>query len=76
MFFHQMFWQQEELPGQKENKIWCWQIMILLIDVVLRRAPEYNKNELRCFPFYATLRWPMATMAGFAAFLNDKVGIK
>ena len=76
MFFHQMFWQQKVLPGQKEKKIWCWQIMILLFDMVLTRAPEYNKNELRLLPFYVTLRWPMATMAGFAAFLNDKVGIK
>ncbi|XP_028416692.1 L-tryptophan decarboxylase-like [Dendronephthya gigantea] len=74
MFFHQMFWQQLTLPDISEGKkIWCWQIMILLINMIMRKAPEYNKTGLVGFPINVILNWPMATTAGFAAFLNDKV---
>ena len=36
-------------------------------------APVFNKTALVCFPIKGILNWPMATTAGFAAFLNDKV---
>ena len=47
--------------------------MILLINMIMRKAPEYNKTGLVGFPINVILNWPMATTAGFAAFLNDKV---
>ena len=74
MFFHQMFWQQYKNPdSSKGTRIPCWQLMIVLIDHIMTTAPEYNKISLVSFPIYAILNWPMATTAGFAAFLNDKV---
>ncbi|XP_068724484.1 uncharacterized protein [Montipora capricornis] len=74
MFFHQMFWQQYHLPDSSEGiKIPCWQLMILIIDYIMTTAPKFNKTGLVGFPINAILNWPMATTAGFAAFLNDKV---
>ena len=74
MFFHQMFSQQFKNPdSSKGTRIPCWQLMIVLIDHIMTTAPEYNKTSLVSFPIYAILNWPMATTAGFAAFLNDKI---
>ena len=46
--------------------------MIILIDYNTTKAPEY-KTSLVGFPINVILNWPMATTAGFAAFLKDKV---
>ena len=74
MFFHQMFWQQYKNPdSSKGTRIPCWQLMIILIDYIMTTAPEYNETGLVGFPINVILNWPMATTAGFAAFLNDKV---
>ena len=74
MFFHQMFWQQHKLPGISEGvTIWSWQMMIVIIDKIMGTAPVYDKTGLVGFPINVILNWPMATPAGFAAFLNDKV---
>ena len=72
MFFHQMFWQQYKLPGEGV-KIPSWQLMIVIIDYIMTTAPKFNKTGLVGFPINVILNWPMATTAGFAAFLNDKV---
>ena len=47
--------------------------MIILINHIMTTAPEYNETGLVGFPINVILNWPMATTAGFAAFLNDKV---
>lgn len=74
MFFHQMFWQQYFLVDSSEGtKIPTWQLMILIIDRIMTKAPEFNKTGLVGFPINVILNWPMATTAGFAAFLNDKI---
>ena len=46
--------------------------MIILIDYNMTKAPEY-KTSLVGFPINVILNWLMATTAGFAAFLKDKV---
>ncbi|KAJ7381819.1 hypothetical protein OS493_038868, partial [Desmophyllum pertusum] len=71
MFFHQMFWQQYTLP--EGTKIPSWQLMIITLDFIMTTAPEFNQTGLVGFPINVILNWPMATTAGFAAFLNDKV---
>ena len=73
MFFHQMFWQQNNSDSSKGTRIPCWQLMIILINHIMTTAPEYNETGLVGFPINVILNWPMATTAGFAAFLNDKV---
>ena len=47
--------------------------MLLLIDEVIRRAPEYNESGFVGVPLHAVIDWCMATPAGFAAFRNDAV---
>ena len=73
MFFHQMFWQQNNSDSSEGTRIPCWQLMIILINHIMTTAPEYNETGLVGFPINVILNWPMATTAGFAAFLNDKV---
>ena len=73
MFF-QMFWQQYKNPdGPKGTRIPSWQLMIISINHITTTAPEYNKTSLVGFPINVILNRPMATNAGFAAFLNNKV---
>ena len=47
--------------------------MLELINAILTTAPTFNTTGLVGFPINAILDWPMATPAGFTAFLNDKV---
>ena len=68
MFFHQMFWQQCE-----DGIIDSWQVFISLLDEIMTYTPEYSDAALVGFPINALINWPMATTAGFACFLNDKV---
>jgi len=71
MFFHQMFWQQN--PAKVNNEIPNWQIFIVLLNFIMDYTPRYSRSELVGFPINALINWPMATTAGFACFLNDKV---
>ena len=74
MFFHQMFWQQYENPHSSQGpRIPSWQLMIISLDYIMTTAPKYSKSGCVTVPINAILNWPMATTAGFAAFLNDKV---
>jgi len=68
MFFHQMFWQQNE-----DGIIDSWQVFISLLNCIMTYTPEYSDDALVGFPINALINWPMATTAGFACFLNDKV---
>ena len=47
--------------------------MLDLINAVLDTAPGFNHTELVGFPINAILDWAMATPAGYAAFLDDRV---
>lgn len=74
MFFHQMFWQQYQNPNASEGvRVPCWQIALLLVNLIMDTAPKYNESGLVGFPINVIFNWPMATTAGYAAFLNDKI---
>ena len=76
MFFHQMFWQQYEIPSASgDSLVPFWQIFILLLDLIMDYTPPYSDSELVGFPINVLINWPMATTAGFACFLNDKVNM-
>ena len=45
----------------------------LVINRTMTSAPKFSKTGLVGFPINVILNWPMATTAGFAAFLNDKI---
>ena len=47
--------------------------LLLLIDAVIRRAPEYHETDFVGAPLHAVIDWCMNTPAGFAAFRNDAI---
>jgi len=65
MFFHQMF---AQIPAKyKETSTHQPQVrnchhMLLLINHILTKAPEYNDTHLVGFPINAILDWPMGTI--------------
>lgn len=78
MFFHQMFIQVPFRPPYVTDPTGKWQVrsyrrMLRLINHIMTTAPEYNESGLVGFPINAILNWPMATVGGYSAFLNDKV---
>ena len=76
MFFTQMF---EEVP-KKRNKspsgkpqVRDYHQMLRLFNAIMTRAPEFNKSQIVGAPICAILFWSMATIGGYAGFLNTKV---
>jgi phosphatidylserine decarboxylase len=76
MYFHLMF---SEIPKKYQKdpdgnpQVRNYKHMLELMNEILTSGSDYNKTELVGFPINAILNWPMATTAGFAAFLNNKV---
>ena len=78
MLFHLMFSQVSHKHPFNEDplgkpQVRSYLVMILLINNIISKAPEFNKSELVGVPINAILDWPMGTRAGFTAFLNEKV---
>ena len=78
MYFHQMFAQVPFKPPYNEDpmgkpQVRHYRLMLRLINRIMTKAPEYSRKGLVGFPINAILDWPMATVGGYAAFLNDKV---
>ena len=76
MFFHQMF---SEVPKKYQKtptgkpQVRNYNHMLILINHILTKAPEFNETGLVGFPINAILDWPMGTVGGYAAFLNGNV---
>lgn len=76
MAFTQMF---DEVPAWRRTspsglpQVRDYQHMLSLFNVIMTEAPEYNDTGVVGFPFNAILDWSMATVGGWAGFLNDKV---
>lgn len=76
MYFTQMFQQQPKFAppaGSGDVKIKNYQEMLLIMNHVLKTAPEYNTTGMVGFPINAILDFPMITPAGLAAFADAKV---
>ena len=76
MYFTQMFLQQPKFApavGSGDIKIKNYEEMLLIMNHVLRTAPEYNTTGMVGFPINAILDFPMITPAGLAAFADEKV---
>ena len=78
MLFHQMFEQAstkapyaDEAAG--EAQVRDYKTMLRLFNILLTRAPEYNRSGVVGTPFNAILDRAMGTPAGFAAFLNENI---
>ncbi len=80
MFFHQMFTQIPFKPPYILNpmgkpQVRNYRLMLRLINRIMTKAPEYSRKGLVGFPINAILDWPMATVGGYAAFLNERVNM-
>ena len=66
---------EEEPRGRSYSKRYIESVdhLLVLIDEVIGRAPEYNETGLVGVPLNAILDRCMATPAGFAAFRNDAI---
>ncbi len=47
--------------------------MIILMDEIIKTAPEFNETDLVGFPINHILNWTMGVPSGFAAYRIDKV---
>ena len=76
MFFHQMFTQvpYSHSPDGK-RQVRNYRQMLRLFSRIMTKAPEFNKTGMVGTPITAILCWPMGTVGGYAAFLNDKVNV-
>lgn len=50
-----------------------YRMMLYLFDLILKKAPDYENNDLVGFPINAIIDWPMGTPAGYSMFTKDKV---
>lgn len=76
MFFTQMFDQVPEWRRKdpaKHRQVRDWRHMLRLFNVIMTHAPEFNETGVVGFPFNAILDWSMATVGGWAGFLDDVV---
>ncbi len=78
MLFHQMFSQVPRKPPYNRNpaggpQVRDYKLMLELFNLIMTRAPDFNKTGLVGFPINAILDWSMGTEAGFAAFLDDRI---
>ena len=78
MLFTQMFEQVPDAPSFRNDptgkpQVRDYQHMLMLINRIMTKAPEYNQTGLVGFPINAILNWPMGTPAGTAAFLDERV---
>jgi len=76
MLFTEMF---KEVPADKRTspsgkpQVRHYQHMLQLVNAIMTKAPEFNDTGLVGFPINAIFDWSMATPAGLAAFLDDRV---
>ncbi len=78
MLFHMMF---NQVPHKEpynntptgKPQIRDYKHFLLVLNHILTTAPEFNTTGLVGFPINAILDWPMGTIGGFAAFINDRI---
>ena len=68
MYLTQMIEQVPHAKRYSKRHLESVDQMLLLINEVIGRAPEYNETGLVGVPLNAVLDWCMGTPAGFAAF--------
>ena len=76
MYFTQMFTQQPRFPpppGSGDVKLKDYRQMLVVMNHVLTRAPDFNTTGMVGFPINAILDFPMITAAGLAAFTMPEV---
>ena len=71
LFFNQMF---NELPYEyiKTMFVRNYRILLRVISYLITMPPIFTKHHVGC-PINGVLTWPMGTVSGYAAFLDDEV---
>jgi phosphatidylserine decarboxylase len=78
ILFNQMFEQVPHRPPYDKDPTGKRQVrdyrhMLQLLNTILTHAPEFDRTGLVGCPINSIFDWPMATAAGRAAFLNERV---
>jgi phosphatidylserine decarboxylase len=78
MLFSQMFEQVPRRPPYDKDPTGKRQVrdyrhMLQLLNTIMTHAPEFDQTGLVGCPINTIFDWPMATAAGMAAFLNERV---
>jgi phosphatidylserine decarboxylase len=78
MLFTRMFEDEPDTADFRNDPTGAPQIrdyrqMLRALNVILAKAPEFNKTSLVGFPINAILDWPMGTEAGSSAFMDARV---
>lgn len=65
-----------EVPTQYMNTMTIknYKMMLRAINYIMSMPPVYTKHHVGC-PINAILTWPMGTVSGYAAFLDDDVNV-
>lgn len=73
MYFTQMFTQ---IPKdlKKDMKVKNYHVLLRTINHLITMPPMYTDTHVGC-PINGILTWPMGTVAGYAAFMDDEVNI-
>lgn len=73
MYFHQMFYQ---VPHKYKKTMYVknYHVFLRALNFILTNAPIYTQHHVGC-PINAILTWPMGTVAGYSAFLDDKLNV-
>ncbi len=78
ILFSQMFEQVPRRPPYDKDptgkpQVRDYQHMLQLLNTIMTHAPEFDQTGLVGCPINTIFDWPMATAAGMAAFLNERV---
>jgi phosphatidylserine decarboxylase len=78
MLFSQMFEQVPRRPPYDKDprgkrQVRDYRHMLQLLNTILTHAPEFDQTGLVGCPINTIFDWPMATAAGMAAFLDERV---
>lgn len=72
----------DEIPADRVDtpaglpQIHDYHEMLLMLNRIIQRAPEFNYTSFVGTPVAAIFNYPMSTRAGYAFFMNDKVNAK
>lgn len=71
LFFNQMF---NELPYEliKTMFVRNYKVLLRVISFLIKMPPIYTTSHVGC-PINGVLTWPMGTVSGYAAFLDDEI---
>lgn len=68
MYFNDMFTQ---VPPEYKMLVHNYKVLLRIINFILTMPPKFTTPVMAGVPINAILTWPMGTVAGYAAFMDD-----